>query len=420
MTQENTPSENFKLDFDNDAVQESLKKVKHWSDLTKEGGPFQLMFKNTIEAMMKGELEDHLGYSSGDVRTKVQKKVKNYRNGSYKKTLATSVGGVEIDVPRDRMGEYEPKVVPKFESRSNDLEQQIMSLYAKGLSTRDISDHLKMAYFGVEISPTIISNVTNKILDNVTAWQSRPLENTYAVVFFDAIFFKVRKDHRIVNMACYICFGLNNEGFSDVLGLYCAENESASYWLSVATDLKNRGVEDILICCMDGLKGLPDAIKVVYPKTEIQLCIIHQIRNSMKFIASKDKKEFLTDLKLIYKAPTLESAELGLKEIEKKWGAKHLTVVKSWQSNWENLTSYFAYTPTIRKIIYTTNIIESLNRQIRKATKARTQFPDEKSFMKCVYLVIMDLSKKWTRSRHNWPEMAAELSIRFGDRFKMM
>jgi len=419
MTQENNQSKNFKLDFDNDAVQESLKKVTHWSDLTKEGGPFQLMFKNTIESMMKGELEASLGYAEGDVRTKSRKGIKNYRNGSYKKTLSTSVGGVEIDVPRDRMGEYEPKIVPKFESRSSDLEQQIMSLYAKGLSTRDISEHLKMAYFGVEISPTIISNVTNKILDNVTAWQSRPLEHTYAVVFVDAIFFKVRRDHRIVNMACYICFGLTNDGFSDVLGLYCAENESASYWLSVVTDLKNRGVEDILICCMDGLKGLPEAIRTVYPKVEIQLCIIHQIRNSMKFIASKDKTEFMTDLKPVYKALTLKSAELALKDLEIKWGAKYLTVIKSWQSNWENLTNYFEYTPEIRKMIYTTNIIESLNRQIRKATKVRTQFPDEKSFMKCIYLVLMDLSTKWTRSRHNWPQIASELSIRFGDRFKM-
>jgi transposase-like protein len=409
-------TESEDLPFDMDAVKAAFKNVKHMNDLTKDGGPFQLMFKSTLERLMKAELEDHLGYSHGDVRNK---KTENCRNGTYKKTVKSTAGKVEIEVPRDREGSYEPIIVPKFESQTSDLEAQIISLYAKGMTTRDISEHLKGAYLGVEISPTLISNVTEKILSEVTQWQSRPLDALYPVIFFDAIHYKVRDDHKIYSKAAYVCLGISKSGHKDVLGIYIGENESSTFWLSVLTDLKTRGIQDILIASIDGLKGFPEAIKTIFPKTEVQTCIVHQIRNSLRYVGSKYQKEFMRDLKPIYQATTIELAEQNLKKLEDKWGERYPVVTNSWKKNWPQLSQYFKYSPPIRKMIYTTNIVEGFHRQLRKVTKNRSVFPSDKALLKLMYLATMDASKKWTMVKRDWSEIIGQLSIHFEDRIKL-
>lgn len=404
------------LPFDVEAVKAAFRGVKHMNDLTKEGGPFQLMFKSTMERLMKAELEDHLGYSHGDIRNK---KTTNCRNGTYKKTIKSTSGEVQVEVPRDREGSYEPIIVPKFESKTSDLENQIISLYAKGMTTRDISEHLKEAYLGVEISPTLISNVTERVMEQVTEWQARPLDKLYPIIFFDAIHYKVREDHKILSKAAYVCLGISKNGIKDVLGIYIGESESSSFWLGVLTDLKNRGIDDILIASVDGLKGFPDAIKTIFPKTEVQTCIVHQIRNSLKYVASKYQKEFIKDLKPIYQAETLELAEQNLTKLENKWGARYPLVTKSWRVNWPQLSQYFKYSPAIRKIIYTTNIVEGFHRQLRKVTKNRSVFPSDKALMKLMYLATIDATKKWTMAKRDWGEIIGQLAIHFSDRLKL-
>lgn len=404
------------LPFDMEAVKAAFKNVKHMNDLTKEGGPFQLMFKSTLERFMKAELEDHLGYPHGDVRAK---KTENCRNGTYKKKIKTTAGQIDIDVPRDRQSSYEPLIVPKFESQASDLENQIISLYAKGMTTRDISEHLKGAYLGVEISPTLISNVTEKILGEVTQWQGRQLDNLYPVVFFDAIHYKVREDHKILSKAAYVCLGISKSGYKDILGIYIGHNESSTFWLNVLTDLQNRGVQDILIASVDGLKGFPDAIKTVFPKCDVQTCIVHQIRNSLRYVGSKYQKEFMRDLKPIYQASTLELAEQNLRKLEEKWGERYPVVTNSWKRNWPQLGLFFKYSPPIRKMIYTTNIVEGFHRQLRKVTKNRSVFPSDKALMKLIYLATMDASKKWTMVKRDWSEIIGQLSIHFEDRIKL-
>jgi transposase-like protein len=409
-------TESADLPFDLEAVKAAFKNVKHMNDLTKEGGPFQLMFKSTLERLMKAELEDHLGYAHGDVRNK---KTENCRNGTYKKTVKSTSGDIQIDVPRDRHGTYDPLIVPKFESKTSDLENQIISLYAKGMTTRDISEHLKEAYLGVEISPTLISNVTERILEQVTEWQARPLESLYPIIFFDAIHYKVRENHKIQSKAAYVCLGICKRGFKDVLGIYIGESESASFWLSVLTDLKNRGVHDILIASVDGLKSFPDAIKTIFPKTEVQTCIVHQIRNSLKYVASKYQKEFMGDLKTVYQAETLDLAEQNLKKLEAKWSNRYPHVTNSWKNNWPQLSNYFKYSPAIRKIVYTTNMVEGFHRQLRKVTKNRSVFPSDKALLKLMYLATIDASKKWSMANRDWGEIIGQLAIHFSDRLKL-
>ena len=284
-------------------------------------------------------------------------------------------------MPRDRNGEYEPKIIRKYETIVNELQENIISMQAKGMTTRNISDHFRKIY-GAEISPTLISNVTGKVLETAHEWQSRILESVYPVVFLDAIHYKVRTDGKIINKAAYMCLGLNIEGKRDVLGIYLGENESSTFWLNVLTDLNNRGVEDILICCIDGLKGFPEAIASIFPKTEIQSCIIHQIRNSLRYVGSKHQKEFMVDLKKVYRAVSLEEAESNFLLLEEKWSNKYPAVTNSWSKNWELLTAYFKYTEPIRKMIYTTNIVEGYHRQLRKVTKNRSIFPNDESLFK--------------------------------------
>lgn len=407
---------NDDLPFDLDAVKAAFKNVKHWSDLSKEGGPLQVMFKTTLETMMKAELEDHLGYAPGDVRAK---KTTNCRNGSSKKTVQSDQGEITVEVPRDRDSSFQPAILPKYETRLGQLEEQIISLYAKGLSTRDISEHLKGMYLGVEISPTLISNVTDKILEQVTQWQARPLASLYPIIFFDAIHFKVRDEGKIVSKAAYTCLGIGVDGRKDVLGIYIGEAESATFWLSVLTDISNRGVRDLLIACVDGLKGFPEAIKTIFPHTEVQSCIVHQIRNSLRYVGSKYQKEFLKDLKLIYQAATLDLAESGLKNLEEKWSNRYPLVTGSWRRNWDRLSTYFKYTPVIRKMIYTTNIVEGYHRQLRKVTNIRSVFPSDKALVKLMYLATLDAQKKWTMPKHGWAETIGQLAIHFEGRVNL-
>ncbi len=402
--------------FDYNKVDQLFKEAKTMDDLLKDGGFFQTMMKETTEKMLKAELEEHLGYGPSDARNK---NTDNRRNGSSKKTLKTSEGNIEIDVPRDRDGTFEPIALPKGQNLSRKLEEQIISMYGKGMTTRDISEHLREVYMGVEISPTLISKVTDKILEGAKEWQSRLLEGVYPVIFFDAIHFKVRQDGKIISKAAYIALGINIEGKRDVLGIYIGENESASFWLSVMTDLKNRGVQDILIACIDGLKGFPDAIKSIFPKTEIQLCIIHQIRNSLKYINYKNKKEFIKNLKDVYQAPNENVALENLLKMDEIWGKKYPVVINSWKNNWDNLSSFFKYSDEIRKIIYTTNLVEGYNRQLRKVMKNRSIFPTDDSLSKLMYLATKQASKKWTNARKEWPQIISQLAIYFEGRIDL-
>jgi transposase-like protein len=394
---------------------QNLSTLKNLDDLFAENGIIQNLVKSTVETILKGELEDHLGYS---FRQK-EGPSENRRNGSYKKSIKTSAGKVEIDVPRDREGTYQPKFIPKYEGIDSKLEESIISLYGKGMTTREISLHLEQMYSGMEISPSMISKITDKIIDSAKEWQSRPLHDVYPIIFFDAIHFKVRKDGKIVSKAAYVCLGINSDGIKDILGIYIGENESSTFWLSVLTDLQNRGVQDILIASIDGLKGFPDAIKSIFPKTEIQTCIVHQIRNSLKYISSKYQKEFLRDLKPVYQAPTEELALENLNLLADKWEKRYPVVINSWKNNWGTLSTYFKYSEPIRKIIYTTNIIENVHRQMRKVTKNRSVFPSDDSLFKLLYLVSSDVSKRWTTPKWNWGQVISQLAIHFEGRIRL-
>lgn len=370
------------------------------------------LFAETLQEMLEAELDTHLGYEKHEVKAKM---TPNSRNGKSKKTVVSEYGEQEITVPRDRLGEFEPMVVQKHQKNVTGIEDQIIALYAKGVSTREIQDHLQNLY-GIEVSPTLISNVTNKIVPLIKEWQNRPLQGVYAVVYMDAIHFKVKQDGAIVNKAAYMVIGIDLDGNKDVLGMWIGENESSKFWLSVLNDLRNRGVQDILIICVDNLSGFSEAIAACYPKTEIQKCIIHQIRNSTRYVSYKDLKKVTADLKPIYKAATEEGALLELDRFEEVWGAKYPLIVRSWRSNWEELSTFFKYPPEIRKLIYTTNMIESYHRQLRKVTKGKSIFPSDEALLKMLYLATMDVTRKWTGRVQNWGQILLQLSVFFPDR----
>ncbi|MFL0557350.1 MULTISPECIES: IS256 family transposase [Paenibacillus] len=370
------------------------------------------LFAETLQEMLEAELDTHLGYEKHEVKAKM---TPNSRNGKSKKTVVSEYGEQEIAVPRDRMGEFEPVVVQKHQKNVTGIEDQIIALYAKGVSTREIQDHLQNLY-GIEVSPTLISNVTNKIVPLIKEWQNRPLQGVYAVVYMDAIHFKVKQDGAIVNKAAYMVIGIDLDGNKDVLGMWIGENESSKFWLSVLNDLRNRGVQDILIICVDNLSGFSEAIAACYPKTEIQKCIIHQIRNSTRYVSYKDLKKVTADLKPIYKAATEEGALLEMERFEEVWGAKYPLIVRSWRNNWEELSTFFKYPPEIRKLIYTTNMIESYHRQLRKVTKGKSIFPTDEALLKMLYLATMDVTRKWTGRVQNWGQMLLQLSVFFPDR----
>ena len=384
--------------------------VKSFDDLK---DVFKLMVGEMLENGLEGELDDELGYTKYDYRNKDGE---NSRNGYSKKTLKTSFGETEIKVPRDRDGEFEPQLVKKNQTTlTGDIEEKILSMYAKGMTTSDIEAHIQDIY-GLECSDSTISRITDKILPVVREWQSRPLEEIYAVVFMDAIHFHVRSEGQIVKKAVYIAIGINMNGLKEVLGMWVGENESAKFWLSVMNGLKNRGLQDILIACVDGLTGFPAAIEAVYPKTEIQQCVIHQIRNTTRFVSYKDIKALMADLKKVYAAIDEQTALAELENFDEKWGNKYPKIAISWRDNWANLSTYFKYPQEVRTLIYTTNAIEGFNRQLRKVTKNKGVFPTYDSLLKMLYLAMMDITKKWTGKRREWGQIHSQLEIFFADR----
>ena len=384
--------------------------VKNFEDLK---DVFKLMVGEMLENGLEGELDDELGYTKYDYRNKDGE---NSRNGYSRKTLKTSFGETEIKVPRDRDGEFEPQLVKKNQTTlTGDIEEKILSMYAKGMTTSDIETHIQDIY-GLECSDSTISRITDKILPVVREWQSRPLEEVYAVVFMDAIHFHVRSEGQIVKKAVYIAIGINMDGLKEVLGMWVGENESAKFWLSVMNGLKNRGLQDILIACVDGLTGFPAAIEAVYPKTEIQQCIIHQIRNTTRFVSYRDIKALMADLKKVYAAIDEQTALSELENFDEKWGTKYPKIAISWRDNWANLSTYFKYPQEVRTLIYTTNAIEGFNRQLRKVTKNKGVFPTDDSLLKMLYLAMMDITKKWTGKRREWGQIHSQLEIFFADR----
>ena len=388
----------------------SMLDVEDMSDLR---SVFKEMVGEVLENGLEAELDDELGYSKYDYRNK---DTQNSRNGYSRKSVKTSAGPVEIAIPRDRNGEFEPQIIKKNEtSLTGDIEEKILSMYAKGMTTNDISAHIEDIY-GLEVSDSLVSRITDKILPVVKEWQQRPLESIYAVVFMDAIHYNVRSEGRIVKKAVYIAIGINMDGMKEVLGMYVGENESSKYWLSILNGLKNRGVEDILITCIDGLIGFPEAISAVYPKTEIQQCIIHQIRNSTKYVSYKDIKALMADLKSVYGAVDEETALYELEQFSAKWDTKYPKISQSWQAHWPELSTYFKYPQSVRTLIYTTNAIENFNRQLRKVTKSKSVFPNDDALLKMLYLAQVDITKKWTGRRRDWGEIHSQLEVFFADR----
>jgi len=377
-------------------------------------GLIQRLVKDVLENILEGEIEEHLGRNKYERTETNELSKKNYRNGYSSKNLRSSFGDVDLDIPRDRNAEFEPQIIKKYETVCTELDKKVISLYAKGMTTSDIQAEIEDLY-GITISPSMVSRITDKVMDSAVEWQNRSLDKIYPIVYLDAMYFKVRSNGKIANKAVYICLGYNMQGYKEILGSWVDEAEGAKFWLKICTDLKNRGVKEILIACMDGLKGLPEAIKTVFPSVNIQTCIVHQIRNSIKYIASKDKKEFIKDLKCVYKASTEELALTHLDNLKDKWGGKYAIVIDSWYNNWSQLSTFFNFSPEIRKMIYTTNTLEGFNRQIRKYTKARTLFPTDQSLSKCVYLATMEIIEKWTQPTPNWGRTLAELSIIFDE-----
>lgn len=377
----------------------------------------QNLFKETIaefiENGLEAELDEELGYSKYDYRNK---ETDNSRNGHSSKRLKTSFGDVDVSVPRDRKGEFEPQLLKKNQtSISQDVEEKILSMYAKGMTTADIETHIHDIY-GLEVSDTTISRITDKILPIVREWQQRPLESVYAIVFMDAIHYHVRSEGQIVKKAVYIAIGIDLDGHKDVLGMWVGENESAKFWATVLNGLRNRGIQDIFIACTDNLTGFSTAINAVFPKTDIQNCIIHQLRNSSKYVSYKDIKKLMADLKAVYAASDEQSALVALDEFEENWGKKYPKIAPSWRENWANLSTYFKFPQEVRRLIYTTNTIEGFNRQLRKVTKSKSVFPTDDSLLKMLYLAMMDITKKWTGRRMDWSMIHAQLTVYYGDR----
>ena len=367
---------------------------------------------DTMQGMLEAEMDEKLGYSKYDYQNK---DTDDSRNGYSKKTVTSSLGNIELDIPRDRNGEFQPQAVKKNQTDISGIEDQVLSMYAKGMTTRDISSHLKTVY-GVDASAEMISHMTDRILPAAREWQNRPLEKKYAVVFMDAVHFHVRQDNLTIKKAVYVAIGIKLNGKKEVLGLWVGGNENAKYWLGVLNEIRNRGVEDIMIVSVDGLTGFADAIGAAFPKAEIQRCIVHQVRYSTKFVNYKDLKPFVKDLKQVYQASTEKEALASLDEFEAVWGKKYPSAIASWRNNWPQLSAYFKYPQEIRKIIYTTNSIENFNRQLRKVTKSRTIFPTDDALFKILYLAAMDITEKWTGASWNWGQTLDQLCIYFGDR----
>lgn len=389
--------------------QEALSKCKTMEDITGKDGLVQKIIKDAIEKILGKELSEYIDSQKNSGKNVL-------RNGSTKKIVKTAYGDINIDVPHTRVQGFEPEIIKKRAVIEEGLEKQIISMYAKGMTVRDITDHV-MAMYGIELSAASVSNITDKVMEDAKDWYSRTLEKFYPIVFMDAIHYKVREEGRIVTKAAYIALGINGEGYKDILGIWIGENEGAKFWLKVCNELKNRGVEDILIVCIDGLRGFPDAIHTVFPETRIQLCIIHQIRNTLKYISYKDQKNFMYDLKKVYGAANEEIALENLGIMQDSW-KKYAPVLDSWFDKWENLSTYFCYGYQIRRLIYTTNTIEGFNRQLRKVTKNKAIFPNDEALRKSLYLTTTDIIKKWSMPCRDWGETYGQFVIEFGDRAK--
>jgi putative transposase len=390
---------------------ELAKTVKTQKDLSEITGK---LMKVVLESALNAELDDHLGYEKNE---KSNLRKDNTRNGYSKKTIKCEKGELDIDTPRDRQATFEPKIVPKGKTRLEGFEDNILSLYARGMTTRDIQGAIKELYNGAEISHSVIANVTDAVTDEVIEWQNRPLDAIYPIVFLDCIVVKVHQDKRVIKKAIYLALGLTENGHKDLLGLWISENEGSKFWLGVLTDLQNRGVKDVFIFSVDGLTGFPEAISAAFPKAKIQLCIVHMVRNSLRYVPAKDMKAVAKDLKAIYNSATITSAEEALNDFKLKWSEKYPHIEKSWKSRWDNLITIFDYPDEIRKIFYTTNAIESLNSVIRKAIKNRKIFPSDQSALKVIYLSVKKASERWTMPLRNWKPAMNRFAIEYGERF---
>jgi len=395
----------------NQLQEKALTQLKSGESLFGKDGAFAPMLKGFIETALQAEMEAHLDEQ--------QRKGGNKRNGKGRKTIKSSAGSFEIETPQDRQSNFDPQLIKKRETvLADSLQGKIIGLYGLGMSLRDISAHIGEMY-DTQLSHTVLSQITDRIIPQVKAWQSRPLEQVYCIVWLDAMHYKVRDEGRVTHKALYNILGINREGYKQVLGSYISESEGANFWLQVLSDMQNRGLQDILIACTDNLKGFSEAIESVYPKADVQSCIVHQIRNSLKYVASKDQKEFMRDLKRVYRADTKDLAELALDELAGKWEAKYPVVIASWRDNWDKLTTYFHYTPPIRKLIYTTNAVEGYHRQLRKVTKTKGAFTSDMALLKLVYLATKNIEKKWTSPLQNWALTVQQLAIRYGDRLPL-
>lgn len=396
-------------------IDELLKDYQKPEDLVGENGLLKHLTRALVERALGAELTHHLGYEKHSPEGKSSG---NSRNGTSPKTLKSDLGDLPIGVPRDRKGEFEPQLVRKGQRRFNGFDDKILSMYARGMTTRDIQAHL-LELYKVEVSPELISSVTAEVMEEVKDWQNRTLEELYPIVYFDAIWIKIRDDGHVVNKAAYLAIGIRLDGFKDVLGIWLEKEEGAKFWLKVITELQNRGLKDMLIACVDGLKGFPEAIESVFPKTQVQVCIVHMVRNSMKFVSWKDRKKAVSDLKKVYQAPTEEQAQAALTEFEGIWGERYPMIGKSWRNNWTRLRPFFAYPPEIRRAIYTTNAIESLNNGLRKVTKNRGAFPSDEAAIKLLYMALRNIMKKWTMPIQNWLSALNQLSIIFEGRLSL-
>lgn len=383
--------------------------------ITGESGLLKQLTKRIVEKAMNAEMKDHLGY---EINTHDGNNTGNSRNGKSQKTILTEIGDIDIAIPRDRNSEFEPKIIKKHQRRFDGFDDKIVSMYARGMTTRDIQGHLKDIY-GVDVSPDLISNVTDDVLKDVKEWQNRLLDKMYPVIYFDALVVNGRTEGKAVKKSVYIALGLDMQGQKDVLGLWIGEAEGAKFWMGILTELQNRGIEDILIACIDGLKGLPEAINAVYPETRIQLCIVHMIRNSIRFVSYKERKSLCADLKQIYSASSEKQGLDALGDFAQKWDSKYPMISKSWKNNWANLSEFYAYPPNIRKIIYTTNAIESLNFSLRKVTKNRSAFPNDDAILKIMYLALTNASKRWTMPIRDWGAALNQFAVYFGERISM-
>lgn len=404
-----------KKGIDDEIIDSLLKDYKEPEDLIGENGLLKELTKRLLERAMAAEMTGHVGYEK---HGSTGKNSGNSRNGRSAKTIKGTFGTMPIEVPRDRNGTFEPKIIGKHQTRFTGFDDNIISLYARGLSTREIKQHLEEIY-QVEVSPALISSVTDEVIDEVRAWQDRPLESFYPILYMDALQFKVRDGAQVRNKAVYLAIAVNMDGLKEVLGMWIAQTEGAKFWLQVVTELKNRGVEDILFACVDGLKGFPEAIETVYPKTEVQLCIVHMVRHSLNFVGWKQRKDVAADLRKVYTAATESEAETRLAEFADKWDARFPMIARSWRANWARVIPFFAHPPEIRRVIYTTNAIESLNMSLRKVTKTRSSFPNDEAVLKLLYLALRNIAKKWTMPIQNWKDALNRFAIIYEDRVPM-